>query len=127
VHELRVPVRQSYSEVHGKRYVELQLSIAGIGIMNIIIVPLIERTREIGILKALGMKSLTVLMIFLGESVIIGVIDAMLCIGLRWILANLVAVAVSEGGSFSGIGGGQTSGLGVSLIFVVYCMAGFKA
>jgi len=44
----------------------ISLLVAGIGIMNIMIVSLIERTREIGILKALGMKSRTVLAIFLG-------------------------------------------------------------
>ena len=54
----------------------ISLLVAGIGIMNIMIVSLIERTREIGILKALGMKSRTVLTIFLGESVIIGLIGA---------------------------------------------------
>ena len=46
--------------------------------MNIMVVSLIERTREIGILKALGMKSRTVLSIFLGESVIIGLIGAVI-------------------------------------------------
>jgi putative ABC transport system permease protein len=56
----------------------ISLLVAGIGIMNIMIVSLIERTREIGILKALGMKSRTVLTIFLGESVIIGFIGAVI-------------------------------------------------
>jgi putative ABC transport system permease protein len=89
----------------------ISLLVAGIGIMNIMIVSLIERTREIGILKALGMKSRTVLMIFLGESVIIGLIGAILGIGLGWVLANVTAVIFSGGGPFAGIGGGQTSGI----------------
>ena len=67
----------------------ISLLVAGVAIMNIMIVSLIERTREIGILKALGMKSRTVLTIFLGESVIIGVIGALVGIALGWILANV--------------------------------------
>ena len=73
----------------------ISLLVAGIAIMNIMIVSLIERTREIGILKALGMKSRTVLTIFLGESVIIGVIGALVGIALGWILANVTAKIVS--------------------------------
>src|SRR5512137_787228 len=69
----------------------ISLLVAGIGIMNIMIVSLIERTREIGILKALGMKSRTVLYIFLTESVIIGLIGAIVGIILGWILANITA------------------------------------
>jgi putative ABC transport system permease protein len=90
----------------------ISLLVAGIGIMNIMIVSLIERTREIGILKALGMKSRTVLTIFLGESVIIGLIGAVLGIGLGWVLANVVAIIFSGGGPFAGIGGGQAAGVG---------------
>jgi putative ABC transport system permease protein len=93
----------------------ISLLVAGIGIMNIMIVSLIERTREIGILKALGMRSRTVLGIFLGESVIIGFIGAIIGIVLGWGLANIVAILFSGGGPLSGIGGGQAAGGGVGL------------
>ena len=97
----------------------ISLLVAGIGIMNIMIVSLIERTREIGILKALGMKSRTVLMIFLGESVIIGLIGGVLGVGLGWVLANVVAVVFSGGGLFGGIAGGETSGVGGGMLDIV--------
>jgi len=90
----------------------ISLLVAGIGIMNIMIVSLIERTREIGILKALGMKSRTVLAIFLGESVIIGVIGAIIGIALGWGLANLVATIIGSGALTDGIGGGAAAGGG---------------
>lgn len=111
----------------------ISLLVAGIGIMNIMIVSLIERTREIGILKALGMKSRTVLTIFLGESVIIGLIGAVVGIVLGWILANVTARILGSG-VFGG-GGGFTItpiltpevlvgalgfGIGVSVIFALY-------
>lgn len=112
----------------------ISLLVAGIGIMNIMIVSLIERTREIGILKALGMKSRTVLAIFLCESVIIGLIGAVVGIALGWGLANVVAVLFSGGGPFGGGGGLSITpilapevillalgfGVGVSVIFALY-------
>jgi putative ABC transport system permease protein len=69
----------------------ISLLVAGIGIMNIMIVSLMERTREIGILKALGMKSRTVLLIFLSESIIMGLLGGVIGIGLGWTLASVVA------------------------------------
>jgi putative ABC transport system permease protein len=80
----------------------ISLLVAGIGIMNIMIVSLMERTREIGILKALGMKSRTVLMVFLGESAIIGLLGAVIGIGSGWVLANIVAMVFRGGGVFAG-------------------------
>ncbi len=110
----------------------ISLLVAGIGIMNIMIVSLIERTREIGILKALGMKSRTVLTIFLGESVIIGLIGAVVGIVLGWILANVTARVLGTG-LFGGGGftvtplltpevlvGALAFGIGVSVIFALY-------
>ena len=111
----------------------ISLLVAGIGIMNIMIVSLIERTREIGILKALGMKSRTVLTIFLGESVIIGLMGAIIGIVLGWILANITARVLGSGVFGSGGGftitplltpevlvGALAFGVGVSVIFALY-------
>ena len=117
----------------------ISLLVAGIGIMNIMIVSLMERTREIGILKALGMKSRTVLLVFLSESVIIGLMGAVIGIGSGWVLANVVAMVFRGGGIFMGNQAAGTGGMtitpvltptvflgalvfgvGVSVIFALY-------
>ncbi len=112
----------------------ISLLVAGIGIMNIMIVSLIERTREIGILKALGMKSRTVLTIFLGESIIIGLMGAVIGIVSGWALSIVTSQVL--GGGF--VGGGSAAfritplltpdvilgallfGIGVSVVFALY-------
>jgi putative ABC transport system permease protein len=110
----------------------ISLLVAGIGIMNIMIVSLIERTREIGILKALGMKSRTVLYIFLTESVIIGLIGAVIGIISGWVLANVVALFLGRGGIIGSaltitpiltpevMLGALGFGVGISVIFALY-------
>lgn len=110
----------------------ISLLVAGIGIMNIMIVSLIERTREIGILKALGMKSRTVLYIFLTESVIIGLIGAVIGIISGWVLANVVSLFLGRGGIIGSaltitpiltpevISGALGFGVGISVIFALY-------
>ncbi len=86
----------------------ISLLVAGIGIMNIMIVSLMERTREIGILKALGMKGRTVLLIFLSESIIIGILGATIGIALGWGLANGFARFGLVGGNIqAGVQGAQ--------------------
>lgn len=80
----------------------ISLLVAGIGIMNIMIVSLMERTREIGILKALGAKGRTVMGIFLSEALLIGLIGGVIGIVAGALLANV----------FSGIFGGLSSGIG---------------
>lgn len=110
----------------------ISLLVAGIGIMNIMIVSLIERTREIGILKALGMKKRTVLLIFLTESAIIGLIGGVIGIIAGWGLAQVMGVVVEQ---MFGLGSGLTLnpvfmpevilgalafGVGVSIIFALY-------
>jgi putative ABC transport system permease protein len=103
----------------------IALIVAGIGIMNIMIVSLIERTQEIGLLKALGMKNHTVLSIFLGESVIISLIGTPTGIVLGWGLANVIAIVFSGSTlipslSLMTIAGALAFGVSASVLFTLY-------
>jgi putative ABC transport system permease protein len=56
----------------------ISLIVAGIGIINTMAISVMERTREIGILKAVGAKNWDVLLIFLSEALITGILGGVL-------------------------------------------------
>jgi putative ABC transport system permease protein len=60
----------------------IALIVGSIGIMNIMLVTVTERTREIGILKSLGFTNLNVLFLFIVESVVLSVFGGLLGTGL---------------------------------------------
>ncbi|MGQ9624457.1 MAG: ABC transporter permease [Candidatus Bathycorpusculaceae bacterium] len=74
----------------------ISLLVAGIGIMNIMTVSVMERTREIGILKAIGAKSRTVLAIFLSEAALIGVLGGFFGVFSGYGLSHALAYALSS-------------------------------
>ncbi|MCT4613207.1 MAG: ABC transporter permease [Clostridia bacterium] len=66
------------------------LMVGGIGIMNVLFVSVKERTKEIGIFKALGTKKKEILLIFLIESLIISVLGAFVGILITILLLPII-------------------------------------
>ena len=69
----------------------ISLIVGGIGIANIMLVSVIERTREIGIRKAVGATSSSILSQFLTEAIIISVVGGVIGVGLGIALAFVAA------------------------------------
>ena len=70
----------------------LALFVGGIGIMNIMFVSVVERTREIGVRKAIGAKRRTILLQFLIEAAGICFFGGLIGLGLAW----LATLAVTQ-------------------------------
>jgi putative ABC transport system permease protein len=62
----------------------ISLSVAGIGIMNVMLVSVSERTREVGLLRALGVRRLQVLAVFLTESALLSAAGGLLGLAAGW-------------------------------------------
>ena len=70
----------------------ISLVVGGIGVMNIMLVSVAERTHEIGIRKAVGASSSNILMQFMFESLILSLLGGFMGIILGYILAFLVSI-----------------------------------
>lgn len=80
------------------------LLIAGIGILNLMLMASFERTREMGVLAALGMKGRQIMGLFLLEGALIGVVGALIGCTVGGLLVGWVGTV--------GIGFGNISGMG---------------
>jgi putative ABC transport system permease protein len=71
--------------------VSISLLVGGVGIMNIMLVSVSERTREIGLRKAVGAKPAAILTQFLVEAVVLCVIGGIIGVGFGQLLAKLIS------------------------------------
>ena len=68
----------------------ISLSVAGIGIMNVMLVSVSERTREVGLLKAVGASSGQILTAFLAEAAFISTAGGLLGLALGWLAVRVL-------------------------------------
>lgn len=95
------------------------LAVAALGMFNTLTVSLLERTREVGLMKAMGMKSSEVQELFLTESMIMGFLGGVLGIIAGFIVGKLAGIIVSFFAIFKGIGLVDISYIPVSFVFVI--------
>ena len=100
----------------------ISLLVGGIGIMNIMLVSVTERTREIGIRKAIGAGRGTIMLQFLVEALTISLIGCVIGILFSWFILLIVNVA---GGVSFGLNGTVVIvsilfSLGIGMIFGMY-------
>ena len=100
----------------------ISLLVGGIGVMNIMLVSITERTREIGTRKALGATNSSIRLQFITESIVICIVGGMLGIILGMIIAtvatNMMGYAVSP--SITGIVVSVTFSLLIGVFFGYY-------
>jgi len=87
----------------------ISLIVGGIGIMNMMLTTVTERTREIGLRKAIGAKKKDISMQFLSEAVMLTFLGGVIGVALGWILSMLVS-------HFAGI----TTSISLSTIFLAF-------
>jgi len=84
----------------------ISLFVAGVGIANIMFVSVVERTKEIGVLKALGFKGRHILSLFLSEAALLGIIGGILGIlsgvAISYIVTYLFSGSIGSS-SFTGL------------------------
>ncbi|MGA9397213.1 MAG: ABC transporter permease [Anaerolineaceae bacterium] len=97
----------------------ISLLVGGIGIMNIMLVSVIERTREIGLRKAVGARKRDILSQFLIESLIIGVAGGLMGI----LLGSLISFLIGRIASASGTSLNPVVSLGSILLATLFSIA----
>jgi putative ABC transport system permease protein len=103
----------------------ISLLVGGIGIMNIMLVSVTERIREIGLRKAVGAKRRDILIQFLIESATLGLCGGALGIGLGWLIVKIMSIiATNLGFSFTAVLSGDAVALAVGVAIGIGLISG---
>lgn len=99
----------------------LAIIIGGVGMMNSQLMSVVERTREIGVLRSVGWSKQRVMTMILGEALFVGLLGGVLGIFIAWLL-------LTGFGSFAGFFGASSANITLDLIlqaFIVILILSF--
>lgn len=95
----------------------ISLLVGGIGIMNIMLVTVTERTREIGLRKALGAKKKLIITQFLMEAILLtiigGIIGMILGVVISYVLSRVISIPFSVSPTYILLAIGVSGGIGI--------------
>jgi putative ABC transport system permease protein len=93
------------------------LMVGGIGVMNIMLVSVTERTREIGIRKAIGARRRDILWQFLIEAMTLTGVGGVIGLGLGWLITLLIGMILPSYVPLWAPFGGFVASVGIGLVF----------
>jgi putative ABC transport system permease protein len=102
--------------------VAIGIVVGGIVIMNIMLMSVSERTREIGVRKALGARSSDIRRQFLAEAIVLATAGGLTGVAVGWLMAFLIAYVspLPARVTLWSVGVALLLGAGVGVIFGVY-------
>jgi putative ABC transport system permease protein len=101
----------------------IALVVGGVGVMNIMLVSVTERTREIGVRKAIGATQRNILLQFLFEAMVLTAVGGLLGIFVGWAIAVIIRTAAPSlpaSVSLFWVGVGFATAVGTGMIFGLY-------
>jgi len=104
----------------------ISLAVGGIGVMNIMLTTVTERTHEIGLRKAIGARRHDILIQFLVESMVLSLIGGLIGVALGWGIARLMGQVTLSGSTITPSVGldsvllATTFSIAVGLFFGIY-------
>ena len=101
------------------------LGVASLGMFNTLTVSLLERTREIGLMKAMGMRSNEVQELFLTESMVMGFFGGIAGLIMGFIAGKIVGLLLSIFAVVKGVGYVDVSHLPLSFVLLIILLSLF--
>jgi len=104
----------------------IAMIVGGVGIMNAMVTSVIEKTKEIGIMKALGASNFIILMIFIIEAALIGLIGGAIGTIIGYGLSQIIAYFAAQSGFIlSGVINVEITLVGLGFSTIVGIISGF--
>lgn len=101
----------------------IALAVASLGMFNTLTVSLLERTREVGLMKAMGMRSMEIRELFLVESMLMGFFGGIMGIVIGYLGGEFLGIFLSMFSVFKGIGRIDVTHLPFMFIVVVLALS----